>query len=242
MDNDNGTASGRPCRNRRAPTQYNPQYNVPASQWVSNKQAAVAKYVLDSALGGIFSMDSWGEIRVVLAYQVVDRGTLTHVDTTIFTSQQGVYPYEPGLVEVLSIPQSEQWTKAMTEEINNLVKRRTWDVIQKYEVPEGSNIILGTWYFKCKCFPDGSFRKFKAWLCVRGYIQKRVSDVPIYTYAPVVQCSNVSLIQVITCIMGLNIQATEFINAFSHDKLKHPVYLQPPAKYSDASWGENPIL
>ena len=60
VDNDNETASGQPCRNRRDLTKYNPQSNVPASQWVSDQQATVSKFVLDSAMDGRFSMDSWG--------------------------------------------------------------------------------------------------------------------------------------------------------------------------------------
>ena len=35
VDNDNGTASGLTQRNLRSLTQYNTQYNVPSSQWVS---------------------------------------------------------------------------------------------------------------------------------------------------------------------------------------------------------------
>ena len=103
----------------------------------------------------------------------------------------------------------------MTEEITNLVKIRIWDVIQKSEVPEGAKIIPGTWDFKCKRFPDGSFRKFKARFCVRENIQKSLSDVYTNTYAPVVQWSTVRLMLVPTCIMGLKTQATEFRNAFS---------------------------
>ena len=59
VDNNNGTASGRPRRNRRVLTQYNPQYNIHASQWVSNQQALVVKFFLDYALDGTFIMDSW---------------------------------------------------------------------------------------------------------------------------------------------------------------------------------------
>ena len=60
VDNDNGTASGQPCHNIRAPTQYNPQSNVPFGQWVTNQQASVSKFFLYSALDGTFSMDPWG--------------------------------------------------------------------------------------------------------------------------------------------------------------------------------------
>ena len=120
VDNYNRTASDRPRRNLRAPTKYNPQYNVPTSQWVSGQHASVAKLVLDSALGSIFSMDSWVENQGISAYQAVDHGTLTPVDPTIFKVQQGADPDELSLIDSLSIPQSEQWTKAMTEEISNL--------------------------------------------------------------------------------------------------------------------------
>ena len=98
MDNDNGNASSQTCRNRRAPTQYKLQYNIPASQWVSYQHTSVAKFVLDSALYGTFSMDSRGEIQGVLAYQEVDHGTLTLVDPTIFKDQKGADPDEPSLV------------------------------------------------------------------------------------------------------------------------------------------------
>ena len=36
-------------------------------------------------------------------------------------------------------------------------------------------------------FPDGIFQKFEAQFCVRGDIQKILSDVPMVTYATVVQ-------------------------------------------------------
>ena len=66
----------------------------------------------------------------MLAYQAVVHVTLTHVDPTIFKAKKGIYPDETSLIEALSSPQSEQWTKAMTEEITNLVKRWTWDLIK----------------------------------------------------------------------------------------------------------------
>ena len=50
----------------------------------------------------------------MLEYQAVDHGTLTPVDTTIFKSKRGTDPDEPGIIEELSSPQSQQYTKAMT--------------------------------------------------------------------------------------------------------------------------------
>ena len=45
----------------------------------------------------------------MLAYQSVDHGTLTPVDTAIFKVKKGTDPDEPGLIESLNSPQSEQW-------------------------------------------------------------------------------------------------------------------------------------
>ena len=114
VDKDKGTPTVQRHRNRRDLTQYNPQFNVPVVQWVSDQHASVARFVLDSALDGTFSMDSWGKIQEVLAYYVVDHGTLTPVDPTIFKAKKDTYPDEPGLIKELRIPQSQQWTKAMT--------------------------------------------------------------------------------------------------------------------------------
>ena len=55
------------------------------------------------------------------------------------------------------------------------------------------------------------------------------------TYAPVVQWSKVRLILVLTYIMVLMTQETNFSNAFEQAELNQPVYIKPPAKYSNAS-------
>ena len=62
------------------------------------------------------------------------------------------------------------------------------------------------------------------------------------TYDNVVQWYTVRLMLFLTCIMVLNTQETDFGNVFAQSKLRQPVYLQPPANYYDASWGENRIL
>ena len=40
-----------------------------------------------------------------------------------------------------------------------------WGIVDK---KESMNIIDSTWYFKCKCYPDGLIKKFKARFCARG--------------------------------------------------------------------------
>ena len=213
------------------------QSHVPASQWQSDQAAAVA-----AIEGGLFTAEAWDEIQNMRACQAIIKGTLLTSEPSVLKAAKRHDPDEPTLMEALSSPESEEWNGAMTEEVTNLEKRKTWDVIQLSEVPPGTKIIPGTWAFKCKRRPDGTFRKFKARFCVRGDIQKRVSDEPMNTYAPVVQWSTVRLMLVMTCILNLQTQATDFSNAFAQAELAQPVYITPPARYHCPEWGPNPIL
>ena len=63
-------------------------------------------------------------------------------------------------------------------------------------------------------------------MCVRLDIQKKISTEPINTYAPVVQWSMIRILIIMTWIIGLEIEAIEFSNAFAQDDLKTPpVYM-----------------
>ena len=227
----------RSSRPTRKPKRMDLQSHKPASQWVSDHTAAVA--AIES---GLFSADAWDEIQGMMACQAINHGTVFSAEPEVLKSQKRSSPDEPTLMEALSSPDSEEWGGAMKVEVVNLEKRKTWDVIQRSSVPKGVKIIPGTWAFKCKRKPDGSFRKHKARFCVRGDIQKRVSEEPMNTYAPVVQWSTVRLMLVMTCILSLQTQATDFSNAFAQAELPEPVYILPPAKYHCPEWGQDPIL
>ncbi len=45
------------------------------------------------------------------------------------------------------------------------------------------NVLPGTWVFKCKRYPDGLIKKFKAQFCAQG--DKQIEGVDFFeTYAP----------------------------------------------------------
>ena len=74
-------------------------------------------------------------------------------------------------MEELPGENTEEYFKAMDDEIQSLTRRDTWEIVSRKSVAD-HNVILGTWYFKCKRKPDWTVRKFKAQYCVRGDIQK----------------------------------------------------------------------
>ena len=110
-----------------------------------------------------------------------------------FTARKGNDPDTPTFNEAMSGPHREQFIKAMYKEIKTLEKLKTWNVIQKSDVPTDQKVIPSTWAFKIKRYPDGRLRKFKARFCVRGDRQEEGVDY-FESYAPVVSWATVRML------------------------------------------------
>ena len=84
----------------------------------------------------------------------------------------------PTYMEALSGENSEEYFKAMDDEIQSLMRRDTWEIVLRRSIAD-HNVLPGTWSFKCKRKPDWKIRKFKARYCMRGDIQNRLSPKPL---------------------------------------------------------------
>ena len=78
---------------------------------------------------------------------------------------------------------ADDYWKAMKTEIATLESMGAWEVVER---SDDMNVIDSTWAFKCKRYPDGLIKKFKARFCARGDQQLEGIDF-FETYAPVVQ-------------------------------------------------------
>ena len=104
----------------------------------------------------------------------------------------------PLLKEAVLGEHADEYRKAMVTEINQLLRQRTWDHVDKASIPKGPDgkprrVLPGAWAFKLMCLPDGTPLKFKARYCVRGDLQKEGIGY-FYMYAPVVQWSTVCMV------------------------------------------------
>jgi hypothetical protein len=91
-----------------------------------------------------------------------------------------------------------------------------WDEV---EWEEDMNFINFTWAFKCKQYPDGLIKKFKARFCVRGDQQLEGIDF-FETYAPVVQCTMICLMFVLEVLLGLKSLQGDLPVFFLHTDLE----------------------
>ena len=115
-----------------------------------------------------------------------------------------------------------KWIKAAIKEITALEKFDCWA-----EVPietATTKVLPGTWVFKVKRAPDGSFKKFKARYCIRGDLQEGEFE----TYAPVVQFSSVRLFLAWSLMLGWYTCSIDFSNAFIQATLKDDTYIHLP--------------
>ena len=62
-------------------------------------------------------------------------------------------PDTPTYMEALSGENSEEYFKAMDDEIQGIMRRDTWEIVSRKSVSD-HNVLPGTWYFKCKSKPD----------------------------------------------------------------------------------------
>ena len=89
----------------------------------------------------------------------------------------------------------------MELEIATLEALNAWEVVE-YDPSSMPNFIRSTWAFKCKRYPDGLVKKFKARFCARGDMQLEGIDF-FEMYAPVMQWTTIRLMIILEVLLGL---------------------------------------
>lgn len=92
--------------------------------------------------------------------------------------------------EALISPQAKNWERAIKEELNSLMQRKTWENTQ---LPEGKGCIGSKWVFKLKTDADGKIARYKARLVAQGFTQQKGIDYN-ETYSPVANFSVIRLL------------------------------------------------
>ena len=75
----------------------------------------------------------------------------------------------PNWMQAMNGPFASEYWEAACIEIETLERMEAWDVVER---TDDMKVLPSTWAFKCKRFPDGLIKKFKARFCARGDFQK----------------------------------------------------------------------
>jgi hypothetical protein len=146
----------------------------------------------------------------------------------------------PTWEQAMNGPDRDGYLEACQKELHTLSEDKdAWDVLDR---EDWMKVLPTTWAFKCKRYPDGQIRKFKARFCARG--DRQVEDIDFFdTFAPVVNWTSVHLLLILSAILGLSTKQVDYTAAFVHapidkdpnwdslsseEKARSGVYLQMP--------------
>jgi hypothetical protein len=118
----------------------------------------------------------------------------------------------------------DHWVKAMNEELDQIEKNNTWEMVQR---PEGKNIIVSKWIFKNKLNEQGQVIRNKARLVCKGYAQIEGLDFD-ETFAPVARLEAIRIFLAYACHKRFKVYRMDVKSAFLNGDLSEEVYMEQP--------------
>ena len=125
--------------------------------------------------------------------------------------------------ESLQVEDSTKWEQAMDDEMSSLEKNNTWVLT---ELPTRKRALLNKWVFRIKAEPDGR-RRFKAWLVVKGYLQRKGIDYA-EIFSPVVKLTTIKILLSIVVSENLHLEQIDVKMTLLHGDLDEEIYMQQP--------------
>lgn len=129
---------------------------------------------------------------------------------------------EPKTVAEASL--DENWLKAMHEELEQIEKNSTWDLVPG---PVDKNVIGTKWVFRNKLNEDGQVVRNKARLVCKGYAQIEGIDFE-ETFAPVARLEAVRTFLALAAYKNFKVFQMDVKSAFSDVLPEEEVYTERP--------------
>ena len=123
------------------------------------------------------------------------------------------------LDDVMESRESSKWICAMEEEMQSLMKNRTWELVP---LPQGNRAIGCKWIYKVK--DDG---RYKARLVAKGFSQMKGMEYD-QIFAPVVRHTSIRVLLEIVAIHDLELEQLDVKTAFLHGDLDEDIYMEQP--------------
>ena len=107
----------------------------------------------------------------------------------------------------------------MKEEIQALKKNDTWDLVKP---PPNASILQNKWVYKIKTGAEGTEKKYKARLVVKGYLQKSGIDYQ-EIFSPVARYDSIRSFLAIAASKGMKMKQFDVKTAFLNGELQDQV-------------------
>lgn len=124
-------------------------------------------------------------------------------------------------------PNAAEWARAIEEELDQLEKNNTWELVHKSNVQPGYRPLGGKWVYKIKRDIDGNIARSKARWVVKGYLQQFGVDFN-QTFAAVVKPMAFRVLVAIAAFFDLDIDQMDVKAAFLYGLIDQLVYVEIP--------------
>lgn len=146
----------------------------------------------------------------------------------IFVSKKNKDPDIFAYHEAMRHPDREKWIESATKEINELESHGVWEEVPLSSVPKDTKIVPCTWVFRIKRAPDGTVKKYKGRICLRGDLMESVGDV----FAPVVAYPTIRCFLHLSLLLGWETCSIDFSNAFCQSDNPYKTYMKVPLGFA----------
>ena len=116
------------------------------------------------------------------------------------------------------------WVKAMHEELNQIEKNKTWELVPR---PKNKNVIGTKWVFRNKLNEEGQVVRNKARLVCKGYAQVKGIDFE-ETFAPVARLEAIRMFLALAVYKSFKVYQMDVKSAFLNGNLEEEVYIEQP--------------
>ena len=127
---------------------------------------------------------------------------------------------------MLKAEDKDQFLAAQPTEINGLHDTNVFHYIKVEDIPfsRRKKILNSIWSYRCKCCPNGSLLKHKCRICADG--SQQIYGIDFWdTYSPVLQCSLMHLMLILSSLLDLATRQVDFVQTFPQAPLEDDVYM-----------------
>ena len=108
----------------------------------------------------------------------------------------------------------------MKEEMDSLLKNKTWDLVPLHE---GKRALPNKWVYRLK-EEDGGKKSYKARLEVKGFTQKKGIDFD-EIFSPIVKMTSIRTVLSLVVTNDLHIENLDVKKTFLHGYLEEEIYI-----------------
>ncbi|KAH9112159.1 hypothetical protein AeMF1_013477 [Aphanomyces euteiches] len=119
------------------------------------------------------------------------------------------------------------WIEATNTEYQAMLHNSVWELVP---LPADRKALKCKWVWKAKYDADGSLERFKARLCLKGYLQIAGVDFTD-TYAPVLRLDSLRLLCALVATLDLETAQLDVKTAFLNGDLDEDIYMEQPERY-----------